>query len=164
MSFMPPEQIDNVWALMGIISDPAKAKAAIADMKKHSDDAQDAFQKARNAQQGLENERAALAKLRLSLDDQASRLETKQAALDKDIADKKKHFDTLLVNTAARDAELSVKESELNKAREAHRHTVQATIDKAARLDAREAALDARERKVQSILDDLGPLAAKLKL
>ncbi len=164
MSFMPPEQIDNVWALMGIISDPAKAKAAIADMKKHSDDAQDAFQKARDAQGAMEKERAALVKLRTSLDEQAATLEAGRTALDKDVSDKKKHFDTLLVNTAAREAELTIKENELNTAKQNLRQALSAALDKTARADAREAALDAREKKVQSILDDLGPLAAKLKL
>ncbi len=164
MSFLPPEPVNNVWALMGIISDPAKAKAAIADMKKHSDDAQDAFQKARDAQQGMENERSALAKLRLSLNEQAAAIQASREALDKDIADKKKHFDTLIVNTATREAELAAKENELNKAMEDHRREVGLVAADAKRVLAREASVTEREKRVQSILDDLGPLAAKLKL
>ncbi len=164
MSFMPPEQIDNVWALLKIINDPEKAKNAVADMRSYSQTALEAFQKARDAQQGMEKERAALAKLRLSLDEQAARLEAKQAALDKDIDDKKKHFDTLLEQTAARQAELDLKEQQLKEWDGAHQRDAKENAAQAAAVASRALALASREKKVQSILDDLGPLAAKLKL
>ena len=164
MTYLPPSTVDSVYALLEIIANPEKAKAVIEEMKKHADVASEALENARKEQMAADMAQSHAAAMGKGLVGDRKALEDDRAAHQVEFDARQAQLDNLSTALSTRQKELDKQEVNFKLRSDAVDKTLVDVRRRENLVLQRENDVQEREDRVKSILEDLGPLAAKLKL
>jgi uncharacterized coiled-coil protein SlyX len=160
----PSPAINDAIGLLAALSDPEKSKAALEEMKKHSDTSQAALQAVQEKQRGIDQTTRDIAAMTDKLGKERVAFAEEKARAADQWQTQTRGLEEARRAVAASELKVRLLQDKLDADTSALGDRERAVVHDRAALDAREKDIAAREVKLADTLKDLGPIAKKLGL